>query len=51
MAPIAVNELWTLLAALLTIQLGIAILARVPLLARYSIPPAVVGAPGRLRGS
>ncbi|HRZ63052.1 MAG TPA: sodium/glutamate symporter [Rubrivivax sp.] len=43
MAPIAVNELWTLLAALLTIQLGIAILARVPLLARYSIPPAVVG--------
>ncbi|MBN8510665.1 MAG: sodium/glutamate symporter, partial [Burkholderiales bacterium] len=43
MPPIAVDELWTLLAALLTIQLGIAILARVPLLARYSIPPAVVG--------
>lgn len=38
-----VNELWTLLAALLTIQLGIAVIARVPVLARYSIPPAVVG--------
>jgi ESS family glutamate:Na+ symporter len=43
MPPIAVDELWTLLVALLTIQLGIGILARVPLLARYSIPPAVVG--------
>jgi ESS family glutamate:Na+ symporter len=43
MQPIAVNELWTLLVALLTIQLGIVILARVPVLARYSIPPAVVG--------
>jgi ESS family glutamate:Na+ symporter len=43
MHDIAINELWTLVAALLTIALGTAVLARVPLLARYSIPPAVVG--------
>lgn len=43
MQPIALNELWTLVAALLTIGLGTAVIARVPLLARYSIPPAVVG--------
>ncbi len=43
MQPIAFNELWTLVAALLTIALGMRVIARVPLLARYSIPPAVVG--------
>ena len=43
MQHIAINELWTLVAALLTILLGTVVLARVPLLARYSIPPAVVG--------
>ena len=43
MQPIAFNELWTLVAALLTIALGTRVIARVPLLARYSIPPAVVG--------
>jgi len=43
MQSIAINELWTLLAALLTIALGTAVIARVPLIARYSIPPAVVG--------
>jgi ESS family glutamate:Na+ symporter len=43
MQDIAINELWTLVVALLTILLGTAVLARVPLLARYSIPPAVVG--------
>ena len=43
MQPIALNELWTLVVALLTIALGTQVIARVPLLARYSIPPAVVG--------
>ena len=43
MHDIAVNELWTLLVALLTIQLGIRIIAWLPVLGRYSIPPAVVG--------
>ena len=43
MQPIALNELWTLVVALLTIALGTRVIARVPLLARYSIPPAVVG--------
>jgi ESS family glutamate:Na+ symporter len=43
MHDIAINELWTLVAALLTIALGTAVLAWVPVLARYSIPPAVVG--------
>lgn len=43
MQPIALNELWTLVVALLTIALGTWVIARVPLLARYSIPPAVVG--------
>lgn len=43
MQPIALNELWTLVVALLTIALGTRVIAQVPLLARYSIPPAVVG--------
>jgi ESS family glutamate:Na+ symporter len=43
MQHIALNELWTLVAALLTIGLGTGVIARVPALARYSIPPAVVG--------
>ena len=43
MQNIALNELWTLVVALLTIGLGTAVIARVPVLARYSIPPAVVG--------
>ncbi len=43
MHDIALNELWTLVVALLTIGLGIGVIARVPLLGRYSIPPAVVG--------
>jgi ESS family glutamate:Na+ symporter len=43
MQQVAFNELWTLVVALLTIGLGTQVLARVPLLARYSIPPAVVG--------
>lgn len=43
MHEIALDELWTLVAALLTIALGTAVLGRVPPLARYSIPPAVVG--------
>jgi ESS family glutamate:Na+ symporter len=43
MHTIALNELWTLVVALLTIGLGTAVIARVPVLARYSIPPAVVG--------
>jgi len=43
MHPIALNELWTLVAALLTIGLGAGVIARVPALARYSIPPAVIG--------
>ena len=43
MQHIALNELWTLVVALLTIGLGTAVIARVPVLARYSIPPAVVG--------
>ena len=43
MQSIALTELWTLVVALLTIALGTAVIARVPLLARYSIPPAVVG--------
>jgi len=40
---VALNELWTLLVALITIQVGIAIVVRMPVLGRYSIPPAVVG--------
>jgi glutamate:Na+ symporter, ESS family len=43
MHTIELSELWTLLVALLTITLGTGVIARVPLLARYSIPPAVVG--------
>jgi ESS family glutamate:Na+ symporter len=43
MHNIAIDELWTLVVALLTIGLGSAVIARVPVLARYSIPPAVVG--------
>jgi ESS family glutamate:Na+ symporter len=43
MHDIALNELWTLVVALLTIGLGAGVIARVPALARYSIPPAVVG--------
>ena len=43
MQSIAFNELWTLVVALLTILLGTGVIARVPALARYSIPPAVVG--------
>jgi glutamate:Na+ symporter, ESS family len=43
MQNIALNELWTLVVALLTISLGSGVIARVPALARYSIPPAVVG--------
>lgn len=43
MQTVDINEIWTLVAALLTIALGTAVIARVPLLARYSIPPAVVG--------
>jgi len=43
MHDIALNELWTLVVALLTIGLGSGVIARVPALARYSIPPAVVG--------
>jgi len=40
---IAVNELWTAVAALLTILLGIRINAAVRPLAHYNIPPAVSG--------
>jgi ESS family glutamate:Na+ symporter len=43
MHTIALNELWTLVVALLTIALGTGVIARMPALARYSIPPAVVG--------
>jgi glutamate:Na+ symporter, ESS family len=43
MHHIALNELWTLVVALLTIGLGSGVIARMPVLARYSIPPAVVG--------
>jgi ESS family glutamate:Na+ symporter len=43
MQTIEINELWTLLAALLTITLGTSVITRLPLLSRYSIPPAVVG--------
>jgi len=43
MPSIAFNELWTLVVALLTIMLGTGVIARIPVLARYSIPPAVVG--------
>jgi len=43
MNHITLNELWTLVVALLTIGLGTGVIARVPVLARYSIPPAVVG--------
>lgn len=43
MQPIQLDELWTLLAALLTIALGTAVIKRVPVLARFSLPPAVVG--------
>lgn len=40
---IQVNELWTAIAALATILMGASITRRVPLLARYNIPPAVTG--------
>jgi len=43
MHTLALNELWTLVVALLTIALGAGVIARMPFLARYSIPPAVVG--------
>ena len=43
MQAIVLNELWTLVVALLTIALGTRVIAWVPTLARYSIPPAVVG--------
>lgn len=43
MQTITLNELWTLVVALLTIALGTRVITRVPVLARYSIPPAVVG--------
>jgi ESS family glutamate:Na+ symporter len=43
MHTVALNELWTLIVALLTISLGTRVIAQAPLLARYSIPPAVVG--------
>jgi len=43
MQDIQFDELRTLLAALLTIGIGTWVIARVPLLARYSLPPAVVG--------
>jgi len=43
MHTFALNELWTLVVALLTIVLGTRVIALVPVLARYSIPPAVVG--------
>jgi ESS family glutamate:Na+ symporter len=39
----ALNELWTLVVALLTIALGTRVITTVPVLARYSVPPAVVG--------
>jgi ESS family glutamate:Na+ symporter len=41
--PVALNELWTGLAALLTILLGVRINHWVPVFGRYSIPPAVTG--------
>lgn len=40
---IALNELWTGVAALITILFGVQINRWVPVLARYSIPPAVSG--------
>jgi len=40
---IQVNELWTAIAALATILMGARITRSVPILARYNIPPAVVG--------
>ncbi len=40
---IALNELWTGIAALATILLGVRINRWVPVLAEYSIPPAVTG--------
>ncbi len=43
MHTIDLNELWTLLVALLTIGLGTRVIARVSPLKRYAIPPAVVG--------
>ena len=43
MQTLSLSELWTLLAALLTIGLGTWVSAGVPVLARYSIPPAVIG--------
>ena len=43
MSAITLNELWTQMVALVTTQLGIAIVARVPVLAVDSIPPAVIG--------
>lgn len=43
MHTVALNELWTLVVALLTIALGTRVIAQVSLLARFSIPPAVVG--------
>jgi len=38
-----VNELWTAIAALATILMGARITGSVPIMARYNIPPAVVG--------
>jgi glutamate:Na+ symporter, ESS family len=40
---IALNELWTGIAALATILLGVRINRWIPVLGRYSIPPAVSG--------
>lgn len=40
---LALNELWTGVAALTTILLGVRINRAVPVLAQYSIPPAVSG--------
>jgi len=40
---IALSELWTGVAALMTILLGVRINQWVPVFSRYSIPPAVTG--------
>ena len=40
---ITLNELWTGVAALVTILFGVRINRWIPVLARYSIPPAVSG--------
>lgn len=40
---VQIGELWTAIAALATILMGARITRSVPLLARYNIPPAVVG--------